>query len=164
MRRSWLPWAVAAVLLAALIFTIAMSARALRPGPVTPTVDLRAVQTQAVATFAGGLTSTAAALPSSTATETPQPPTEAAAVGTEGTASVSPTPSCYRLKYVRDVTIPDNTLMTPAEVFTKTWQVENSGTCAWRPGFKLALVGGNAMGGTPFTLDNTVNPGGRMEI
>src|SRR5512138_3597023 len=164
MRRSWLPWAIAAVLLAALILTIAMSARALRPQSATPTVDLAAVQTQAVATFAGGLTSTAAAVPSSTPTERPQPPTEAAAVGTEGTASVSPTPSCYRLKYVRDVTIPDNTNMAPAEVFTKTWQVENSGTCAWEPGFQVVLIGGTAMGGSPFRVAQKLGPGGSIQV
>lgn len=164
MLNKSLPWIVAAVLLLALILTLALGARAMQPAPVAPTVDIPLVQTQAVATFAGGLTSTAVALPTNTPTETPQPPTEAAAVGTEGTASVSPTPSCYRLKYVRDVTIPDNTLMTPAEVFTKTWEVENSGTCAWKPGFRLALFGGAAMGSSPFVLDTTVNPGAQMQM
>jgi hypothetical protein len=164
MLKNWLPWALAAILLVALILTLVLAAPALRPAPAPPTADIPAARTQAVATFAGALTSTAAAIPTGTATDTPQPPTEAAVVGTEGTASVSPTPSCYRLKYVRDVSIPDNTLMTPAEVFTKTWQVENSGTCAWRAGFKMVLVGGAAMGGSPFVLDSTVDPGGRLDI
>lgn len=168
MSRHWIPWAVAGVLLAALIASVAASARSLRPSPAPPTADLAQVQTQAVATFAGGLTSTAQVVPMSTASETPVPTQETAATeataATDATAAESPTPSCYRLKYVRDVTIPDNTLMTPAQVFTKTWQVENSGTCPWRPGFKMALVGGVAMGGSPFVLEATVNPGARIDI
>lgn len=54
--------------------------------------------------------------------------------------------------------------MTPAQVFTKTWLVENSGTCAWQSGFRVVLVGGVAMGGSPFTLIQGVNPGGRIQV
>ena len=50
--------------------------------------------------------------------------------------------------------------MTPAEVFTKTWLVENSGTCPWKPGFQVVLIGGLAMGGSPFRVAQTVGPGG----
>ncbi len=167
MLRNWLPWAIAAVLLVALVFTVVLGGRALREVAALPTADVPLIQTQAVGTFAFSLTSTAVAIPSNTPTLTPPPMTEAPAVteGTaEGTSSVSPTPSCYRLKYDQDVTIPDNTLMTPAQVFTKTWQVENNGTCAWKPGFRMVLVGGTAMGGSPFVLDSTVNPGGRIQI
>ena len=165
MSRNSLPWAVAGVLLLALILTLVVAARSLRATPVTPTADLAGVQTQAVATFAGGLTATVQAQPTSTATQTPEPaePATETAV-TEATSAESPTPSCYRLKFVRDVTIPDNTLMTPAQVFTKTWEVENNGTCPWKPGFTLVLVGGVAMGGSPFTLEATVNPGARIQI
>ncbi len=154
------------VVVLALILTIIFGVLASRPAPPpSPTVDLGRVQTQAVLTFANGLTSTAAAVPTNTATETP-PPTETpvAAVPTGPTSSVSATPSCYKLKFVQDVTIPDNTLMTPAEVFTKTWQVQNNGTCAWKPGFQMILIGGSAMGGSPFTVPTTVNPGAKFEI
>lgn len=162
MSRNSIPLAGAGLLLLSLTMIAVLVACAPSPVPMPPTADLAVVQTQAVATFASGLTSTVQAVPSNTATLTPPPVTEPAA--TEGTAGPSPTPSCYRLKYVRDVTIPDNTLMTPAQVFTKTWQVENNGKCAWKAGFKMMLFGGNAMGGSPFTLESTVNPGGRAEI
>ncbi len=169
MRRNWLPWGLAAVLLVALILTVVFGARALQAASTralstTPTANIPLIQTQAVGTFAARLTSTAAAVTlTSTPTETPPPPTESTAA-TEGTSSVSPTPSCYRLKFAKDVTIPDNTLMTPAQVFTKTWQVENNGTCPWRPGFKVVLVGGTAMGGSPVVLQSTVNPGAQIQI
>src|SRR5512143_4176374 len=98
-------------------------------------------------------------MPTSTETFTPEPATE-----TASTASISPTPSCYRLKYLQDVSIPDNTIMTPAQVFTKTWQVQNTGLCAWRTGFKLVLIGGDAMGGSPYVLPATANPGAKVEL
>ncbi len=154
-----------AVLLVALVLTVVFSVRgALQTPPPTPTaVNISQIQTKAVLNFANGLTSTAQALPTGTATDTPEAATQAASA-TGSTAAVSPTPSCYRLKFQQDVSIPDNTLMTPAQVFTKTWQVQNSGLCAWRPGFKMILVGGNAMGGSPYMLPSTVNPGSKVEI
>ena len=160
MLRDRTRLAILAVLLLALIVPVALSVRGREKPAATPTIDLGAVRTQAVGTFAGGLTSTARALPSSTATNTPPAETPTAATGTD---ALSATPSCYRMQYVRDVTIPDNTPMTPAQVFTKTWQVQNSGTCAWRAGFKLVLIGGDAMGGSPFIVQSTVNPGARIE-
>jgi hypothetical protein len=97
--------------------------------------------------------------PTGTSTATPLP-TETQA----STPAVSPTPSCYRLKYLKDVTIPDGTTMKPGEAFTKTWQVENNGTCAWQPGFKFDVFGGDGMSGNPILLTQTVEPGGRMEL
>ncbi len=141
--------AVMAVLLLALVLTLIFSVRGKEQASPPPTFDVSDVQTIAVRTFAQGLTSTAGALPTSTPTDTPEP---TSATATEPTDSVSPTPSCYRMKFVHDVTIPDNTPMTPAQVFTKTWQVENNGICAWRQGFKLVLIGGLAMGGSAVAI------------
>jgi hypothetical protein len=157
------------VVLLALMLTIVFGILASRPAPPpSPTVDVGQVQTQAVRVFANGLTVTAAAVPTGTtaATDTPEPPTGTAveAAGTASTSSVSPTPSCYRLKFVKDLTIPDYTVMTAAQVFTKSWQVQNTGTCPWQPGFQVVLVGGVAMGGSPFKLAATANPGSLLEV
>lgn len=155
---------VVAMLILAVALTVVFSVRGQNQTPPPPTVDMGVVKTEAVETFSQGLTGTAHAVPTSTITPTlTQGPAEAV-TETAGTDSVSPTPSCYRMKFVRDVTIPDNTSMTPAQVFTKTWQVENNGICAWHVGFRLVLIGGLAMGGSPFTLAATVNPGGRIDI
>jgi hypothetical protein len=155
---------VVAVLILALAIIVVFSVRGLDQTSPPPTVDIGIVRTEAVETFAQGLTGTAHAVPTSTITATlTEGPTEAI-TETAGADSVSSTPSCYRMKFVRDVTIPDNTPMTPAQVFTKAWQVENNGICAWHVGFKLVLIGGLAMGGSPFTLAATVNPGGRIDI
>jgi len=156
--------AISVVALLALLLIVVLSVQSQGQPVPAPTIDSALVQTRAVATFAIGLTGTAAALPTVTPTDTPEPAETAATASTASTGSVSPTPSCYRLKYLHDVTIPDYTIVTPAQVFTKTWQVQNSGTCAWRPGFKLVLVGGVAMGGSPFVVPSAVNPGAKVEI
>lgn len=151
--------AIIAVLLLAVLIAVLFSFRPVQPIPQSPTPNVNQIRTEAVSTFASGLTSTASAIPSETST------TASPSVSTSvETSAFSPTPSCYHLKFVRDVTIPDNTTMTPAQVFTKTWLVENSGLCAWRPGFKLVLVGGEAMGGSPFILVQAANPGDRVEL
>src|SRR5512135_532599 len=153
--------ALLAVLLLAVIGAVVFSLRdgGKPPSVDAPTVDISQVQTKAVLAFANGLTSTALAVPTGTLTATPQ-----AASTVVSTESVSPTPSCYRLHFVKDVTVPDNTPMTPAQVFTKTWLVENTGTCTWLAGSKVILVGGLAMGGSPFSLLQPVGPGGRVQI
>ncbi len=162
-------WVLVGVLVLAVLLVIVFGVLASRqtPPPPSPTVDIGKVQTAAVLSFANGLTSTAQAIPTSTSTETPQPaePTSTEApAGTPGTESVTPTPSCYKLKYLQDISIPDYTIMTPAQVFTKTWQVQNSGTCPWPTGSKLVLIGGVAMGASPYTVEASVNPGAKVNI
>ncbi len=157
------------VLVLALLLTVIFGILASRqtPPPPSPTVDIGRVQTQAVSVFSNGLTSTALAVPTSTATDTPEPTETAAAVeatATGPTSAVSPTPSCYKLKFLQDLTVPDYTVMAPATVFTKSWQVQNTGTCAWQPGFQVILVGGVAMGGSPYKVSAAVNPGAKVEI
>lgn len=156
------------VLVLALMLTVIFGILASRQTPPpSPTVDIGRVQTQAVSAFASGLTSTAMAVPTSTATDTPAPTETAIAVeptATGPTSAVSATPSCYKLKFLQDLTIPDYTVMQPATVFTKSWQVQNTGTCAWQPGFQVILIGGVAMGGSPYKLSTAVNPGGKVAI
>ena len=141
---------------ALVIIVIGMAEGSFRQGE---TPDMGVVQTQAIATFLSQMTQTADKAPTVTATLRP-PPTEAVSA----TAPTSSTPNCLGLRFLRDVTIPDNTAMTPAEVFTKTWLVENNGTCAWRPGFQIVLIGGLAMGGSPFRVAQTVGPGGSIQV
>lgn len=144
----------------------------------TPTMSVEQIQTYAVATFASGLTLTAIAAPSNTPIPSPSPAvtipplatnavTTPFGVGTTPSApvgGVAATTSCYGLTFVSDVSIPDNTQMDPGETFTKTWQVQNSGSCAWDAGFKFQSTGGNAMGGTVFTLPATVASGATYNI
>src|SRR6266498_580674 len=122
----------------------------------TPTLTFSAdeIRTQAVQTFSADLTLTALAAPSDTPipTLTPAPTFTPFATSTGGIGFgatipvVGATASCYGLTFVSDVSIPDNTPVTPGQTFTKTWKVKNSGTCAWDAGFKFAFVSGDAMG------------------
>jgi hypothetical protein len=137
----------------------------------TPTISVADVQTMAVSTFASGLTQTAAAMPTDTPTITPAPANTVVALntfaslnGTPGTAVGNPTASCLGLVFKSDVTITDDTNMTPGQQFTKTWLVQNTGSCAWQPGFKWTLVGGNPMGGSSVTLTQAVSPGAEYQI
>ncbi len=133
----------------------------------TPTVDVEQIRTEAVATFSAGLTATALALPSNTPTGTPTPPPSGSTPQVTVTAAataVATVSSCYGLTYVSDVTIPDNTTMTPGNQFTKTWRVRNSGSCAWQAGFTLRFIGGEAMGGSSVSLQDAVQPGNTTDI
>ena len=64
-----------------------------------------------------------------------------------------------------DVTIPDDTRMTPGQAFTKTWRLVNTGTCAWSPDYTIALFSGEAMSApAQVKLPNNVAPGGSVDI
>jgi hypothetical protein len=140
----------------------------------TNTVEPNAIRTEAVQTFSADLTATAFAAPTSTpaATNTPlvvlSPPatsTGGAPFGVTAPAGgVVPTSGCYGLSFVSDVTIPDNTPVTPGQTFTKTWKVKNAGSCAWDAGFKFAFTGGEQMGGTSYTLPSAVAAGAVTDI
>jgi hypothetical protein len=132
----------------------------------TPTVAVEQIRTEAVATFSAGLTATALALPTGTATDTPTPPGSSTpgATNTIPATAAATAGSCYGLAFVSDVTIPDNTTMTPGQQFTKTWRVRNTGSCAWQAGFSLRFIGGEAMGGSSASLANAVQPGNTADI
>jgi hypothetical protein len=74
-------------------------------------------------------------------------------------------PECNRASFVSDVTVPDGTIITATEKFTKTWRFENTGTCTWSTDYKLVFIGGDRMGspdGIP--LPNPVLPNEEIEI
>jgi hypothetical protein len=130
---------------------------------LTPTVDTNAIRTEAVATYAFLLTETALAVPTATLTSTPMPtdtpvPTSATIV------TQKPQATCYGLLWIADESIPDNTPMAAGQKFTKTWSVQNIGSCAWAPGFTLNWFGGDAMNGQTYTLSEAVPIGAKKEI
>jgi hypothetical protein len=132
----------------------------------TPTpeanLDADAVRTQAVSTFASSLTETAAASPTAAFTLTPNITETLAITGTAETPL--PQNTCYNLLFIKDVTIPDGTFLENNEVFTKTWQVQNNGGCAWAPGFSFSHVGGETLRGKTFVLNEPIPVGAKREI
>jgi hypothetical protein len=138
---------------------------------ITPTVDTNTLSTQIVETFAAGLTQTAAAQPTiqlfPTLTASPTIALFTTSVATfppVSQATIAPTTSCYSMAFVSDVTIPDNTPVTPGQVFTKTWKVTNNGSCAWDAGFKFAFTAGDAMSGVAYTLPSAVAVNATIDI
>lgn len=45
-------------------------------------------------------------------------------------------------KFISDLSIPDGTHLRPGTVFTKTWQIRNTGQCAWSIDHQLRFIGG----------------------
>jgi hypothetical protein len=79
--------------------------------------------------------------------------------------SVPPTSSnCANAIYVSDVTIPDGTQLPVGQEFTKTWRVQNTGTCQWTTSFKLTFSYGEQMGGQAVALASPVATGQQVDI
>lgn len=75
-----------------------------------------------------------------------------------------PTTCAPNAAFVRDVTIPDNTVLSPNQAFTKTWLVSNNGNCPWGTGFVLTFAGGTAMSLQNAVPLPAVAPGGTTEL
>jgi hypothetical protein len=72
--------------------------------------------------------------------------------------------SCDNSAYLSDVTIPDNTIITSGESFTKTWSLQNIGTCAWTTSYSIAYYSGNLMSGSATALSDAVSSGGSLNV
>lgn len=102
----------------------------------------------ATSTLAAGVTPTLTPIPLPTNTNTPVP---------------TATPVCPQAQFVTDVTIPDGTVMTPGQSFTKKWRIRNTGTCAWN-GYTLVFDSGDSMSGPATQPIGAVNPGQEVDI
>ena len=51
-----------------------------------------------------------------------------------------------------DVTIPDGTVLAPGETFTKTWRLENVGSCTWTYFYGLTFFSGNSLNAMQMNL------------
>lgn len=60
--------------------------------------------------------------------------------------TVDPKDCSNDLKFVQDLTIPDDSVITLGLVFDKQWLVENSGTCHWNSNYRFKHVGGGTLG------------------
>jgi hypothetical protein len=101
-----------------------------------------------------------------TPTATPSPtgasPTLPAAISTRTPGASA---LCDAAAFVRDVTIPDNAVVQPGADFTKTWRLQNAGTCSWTPAYALVFVTGDRMRGAAFVdLPGNVNPGESIDV
>ena len=148
-----------------------------------PAVDPRLQETFMAATISARLTeislqtqiaqlSTQAALPTATATltptETPVPPTATPTVTNTplptATKTKPPIP-CNNVTFKGDVTVSDGQEFEAGASFTKTWQLQNSGTCTWTKDYNLVFVSGNSMSGPASQkLNVEVKPGETVKV
>jgi len=92
-----------------------------------------------------------------------QEPTAANQPGATQTPAATATAPCARLRWVEDVTIPDDSPVAPGARFVKTWRVKNEGTCVFSG--TLHFIGkGNQMGGTSPVNLPAVEPGQMAEV
>jgi len=149
---------VTLLLISAIIFSIGSQV-----SNQTLEMELDAVRTEAILTYAAGLTESPVVPTDVSPTKEPAPTNTLELV----TVTIEPSPTtnpCYNLLYIDDVTIPDGTQMKSGEIFTKTWLVQNIGGCAWRPGFTFQHVGGDKMRGETVTLTEAIPTGAKREI
>ena len=92
---------------------------------------------------------------------TPTAPVPPEATSIQGTT----TPPCDSLTFVEDVTVPDDTIMSPGQDFIKTWRVKNIGSCPWGAGYELVYAGySDELSGRFQPLTEVVQPGQFVEI
>jgi len=75
-------------------------------------------------------------------------------------------PSCINAaEFVKDITIPDETVLKGNQRFTKTWRFKNAGTCAWTTEYAVVFVWGIRMGAPDrVPLAHAVSPGEEIDI
>src|SRR5271157_788432 len=77
---------------------------------------------------------------------------------------VAATP-CNRAAFISDVNYPDGSVVAPSTTFTKTWTLQNTGTCTWSTSYKLVFVNGDSMGGpASINLPSSVAPNQQINL
>ena len=138
------------------------------PSNATQTEEPNFIFTQAALTVQAQLTES---VPFSTPTLPPPAATNTAVVFPTFTSPppvtftpiASATSVCDQAQFIKDVTVPDGTIYEPGATFTKTWRLQNAGTCTWS-GYNLVFDSGDAMNGTSPIVIGTVSPGQEVEL
>jgi hypothetical protein len=161
MNRTFLSIATLVVLGALLLSACGGPAPSATPTPV----DLLAFSTSVASTVIADLTQNAPTItPTPEATSTPKA-TSTSLLPASTNTSAQPTPAgCANMKFVSDVTIPDETQLAIGSTFTKTWRVQNTGTCEWTTGFRLVFAYGEAMSGQSVAIPSVVPVGQQVDI
>ncbi len=94
------------------------------------------------------------------------PPTPTLTTPTPGvtpTGTTTPSACTMSAALLQDLSIPDGTILKPGQQFTKTWRVQNNGTCDWE-NYKLVFVRGSLMGGNSPSLLPNVSASSTLDI
>lgn len=60
--------------------------------------------------------------------------------------TVNPEDCSNDLRFIQDLTIPDNSVISFGQSLDKQWLVENSGSCHWNADYRLKHIGGGTLG------------------
>jgi len=103
-------------------------------------------------------------LPTATQEPPTATPTQAPPTPTSPPPTKTPVP-CNLASFVKDVSIPDGTEFEPNAKFTKTWRLQNVGTCTWQKTYDLVFVSGDRMDGPAAgDINVTVKPGETVDL
>jgi len=73
--------------------------------------------------------------------------------------------ACDRFAFIDDITYPDNSEVRSGQSMTKTWRIQNVGTCTWTTGYKLVFVSGFQLNGpNEIKIPHTVAPGAAVNL
>ena len=89
----------------------------------------------------------------------------AATVGAPTATGAAAVQFCEASASLVGETFPDGTILQPGTVFTKTWSIQNSGTCVWDASWQLVFYGGALMDGvTVYNFPQPAQPGDTVEV
>ena len=161
-KRSWLLlWAV---VLAGLLACNVSTAAA--PDAVQATVNAALSQIPPTIPPVTAAPPTDTPVPASaTTTETPTVTPTATVTATPVTPSATPKP-CNAAAFVKDVTYPDNAEVIVGSNFTKTWRLQNVGSCSWTSGYRLIFDHGDRMSAPDSVMvtSGEIPPGAKVDV
>lgn len=130
--------------------------------PLTTNTPLPPAQTDTVPPPIFTETPTLTFTNTSTLTYTPTASTTSTLTSTP---TKTPIP-CNQAAYVDDITYPDGTKVFSNATFTKTWRLQNTGSCSWTSGYRLVFISGDKMGAPDsikFT-NSAIDPGEYVDV
>jgi hypothetical protein len=159
--------AAAETVMAEFSLHLTQTALAAPPATATPSPTITGPATFGVVSPSPGAGSPAA--PAGTPLATVGIGTQPAVFPTITSPAVLPTQgeTCYNASFVTDVNYPDGAVVKRSRAIAKVWRIQNTGTCTWDEGFSLQHVGGEAMGGKAWVIDQEnefVKPGDTVDI
>ncbi len=132
-----------------------------------------ALYTEAAMTVSVKLTADGIGKPQSAQASSPEETVSPAEAATPAMLTLAPgggdeskSGPCDQVKFVKDVTIPDDINLAPGEKFTKIWRLQNTGSCPWTIGYLLYFESGDSMD-APDSLEltsETIQPGDTVDV
>ncbi len=101
--------------------------------------------------------------PTTVSTATPSPTPQASSTPQATVAPTNP-PNCTNAALLLQETVPDDSSEPAGASFTKTWDLKNTGTCAWNANYDLIFVSGDKMKTPDSTPLKETLPGSTLNI